>query len=234
MPVVAGREVDLWILRKEVQTLGGAGSVSYGRQWTTIARKLGLPPNTGQSVKGVWERVIGPYEEYAVRARKTLAEMPKKKPSGGGGGGMKRRRSSSLSTVPMDSPVKPKVPEESPTKVKARAAREVAAQFIDGDSDLTDTDEETVRLVTGPSSAGPSTKKRRGAFYLSRTAFNGRLLESIECIGELTLWDSCFAASVISVSSAEAEEEDVCEVCHKGDRPTKMLLCDGCDLGPLP
>lgn len=185
VPVVAGREVDLWILRKEVQTLGGAGSVSYGRQWTTIARKLGLPPNTGQSVKGVWERVIGPYEEYAVRARKTLAAMPKKKPAGGGGGeggggGMKRRRSSSLSTVPMDSPVKPKVPEESPTKVRARAAREVAAQFIDGDSDLTDTDEETIRMVAGPSSAGPSAKKRRGAFCLSRTAFNGRPPELIE------------------------------------------------------
>jgi hypothetical protein len=40
-------------------------------------------------------------------------------------------------------------------------------------------------------------------------------------------------ASLISTSSDDEDAEDVCEVCHKGDRPTKMLLCDGCDLGPV-
>jgi histone demethylase JARID1 len=172
VPVIDKREVDLWVLRKEVTALGGETAVSYSRAWGTICRKIGLAPAFAQSVRNVYGRIIAPYEDYAFRAKNTLAKMSprKKKANAAERGGMKRRRrSSSLSTLPNESPVK-----ESPGKIRRRLAEEAARMFVDGDSDLTDTDEETIRMVAEPV-AGPSkaaagsngANKRRGASALA-------------------------------------------------------------------
>lgn len=164
VPVIDKREVDLWALRKEVTALGGEAAVSYGRAWGTVCRKIALAPAFAQSVRNVYGRIIAPYEDYAVRAKNTLAKMsPRKKAKAAETGMKRRRRSSSLSTLPNESPVK-----ESPGKIRRRLAEEAARMFVDGDSDLTDTDEETIRMVAEPI-AGPSkiagssgNNKRRG------------------------------------------------------------------------
>lgn len=174
VPVIDRREVDLWALRKEVTELGGEAAVSYGRAWGAVCRKIGLAPAFAQSVRNVYGRIIAPYEDYAVRAKNTLAKIPPRKKAKAADSGLRRRRrSSTLSTLPNESPAK-----ESPGKLRRRLAEEAARMFVDGDSDLTDTDEETIRMVAEPV-AGPSkivvqNSKRRGSF--SEQSDQNRLL----------------------------------------------------------
>lgn len=267
VPVIDRRELDLWALRKEVAARGGAEAVSLSRGWAAVCRTVGLAPAFAQSVRSTYARVVGPYDDYAARARNTLARMsPRKKappppppapkadaaPPPVGGESKRRRRSSSLSTLPAESPVKPTTTtavagvadDESPAKARRRLADAAARMFVDGDSDLTDTDEEAVRMVAEPARPGPGAaaangKRRRGASSFP----SGRRLASIARPDTDILLPSAWpssrhspAASTTSLSSVdeavvEHADEDVCEVCQKGDRPTKMLLCDGCDLG---
>jgi [histone H3]-trimethyl-L-lysine4 demethylase len=88
IPTINHKPLDLWLLRKEVQKLGGYEAVitlfipitqsdctvfqvSKAKKWTDIGRLLGYRgiPGLSTQIKTSYSRVILPYEHFCERAR---------------------------------------------------------------------------------------------------------------------------------------------------------------------
>ncbi|KAI0312283.1 hypothetical protein OF83DRAFT_1146906 [Amylostereum chailletii] len=66
VPTINNRPLDLWLLRKEVQKLGGYNAVNKSRKWADLGRLLGYRgiPGLSTQIKNSYTRVILPYERF--------------------------------------------------------------------------------------------------------------------------------------------------------------------------
>lgn len=73
IPLIMGKAVDLWKLKREVGTLGGYFTVTEKRQWTVVGKAMGynVAQNTGvcSQLKTAYYRIIVPFEEYVKKVK---------------------------------------------------------------------------------------------------------------------------------------------------------------------
>ncbi|KAK7049753.1 hypothetical protein VNI00_005784 [Paramarasmius palmivorus] len=86
VPTVNHKPLDLWLLRKEVQKMGGFETVNKGKKWQEVARILGYRgiPGLANQIKNSYTRVILPYEDFCERGKNTPSTPPRgatKKPT---------------------------------------------------------------------------------------------------------------------------------------------------------
>ncbi|KAI0042015.1 hypothetical protein FA95DRAFT_1575993 [Auriscalpium vulgare] len=79
VPTINNKPMDLWLLRKEVQKLGGHEAVTKAKKWADLGRLLGYGgiPGLSTQIKNSYTRVILPYEHYCemVRSSPALANL---------------------------------------------------------------------------------------------------------------------------------------------------------------
>lgn len=67
IPIIEGKPVNLFALRREVDRLGGFEAVSTARKWTTVTRTLGYSsrsgPGVSTQVKSAYVKIILPFEQ---------------------------------------------------------------------------------------------------------------------------------------------------------------------------
>ncbi|KIL70324.1 hypothetical protein M378DRAFT_20771 [Amanita muscaria Koide BX008] len=76
IPSINHKPVDLWLLRKEVQKMGGYDAVTKSKKWSDLGRILGYRgiPGLSTQLKTSYSRVILPYEHFCERARNLPAQ----------------------------------------------------------------------------------------------------------------------------------------------------------------
>lgn len=85
IPRIDHRLLDLWRLRKEVNTLGGVDEVNRLKAWTKITSALGFAPTATPQVKAAYTRLVLPFENWALRA-KSFPESPHPSANGSASG----------------------------------------------------------------------------------------------------------------------------------------------------
>jgi hypothetical protein len=79
IPVLDGRPVDMWRMRKAVNELGGYSEVSKERKWPFIAKILGFDPKADPSVvselKTAFAEIIAPFDRH-IEQIKVNAAVP--------------------------------------------------------------------------------------------------------------------------------------------------------------
>jgi histone demethylase JARID1 len=75
VPVVNHKLLDLWRLRKEVNTLGGIDEVNRLKAWTRITEDLGYTATFVPQIRSAYTKLILPFETWALRA-KSYPESP--------------------------------------------------------------------------------------------------------------------------------------------------------------
>ncbi|KAI0287615.1 PLU-1-like protein-domain-containing protein [Russula brevipes] len=212
VPTINGKPMDLWLLRKKVQELGGYDAVTKGKKWADLGRHLGYTGISGLStqIKNSYTRVILPYEHWCEHVRASPL--------------------ASLATAPRgDSQLRTHTNTQKRTW-SAGSASTSARPDCDGsmsppDSPLTATSsplseppEESEVKEEPPDEAAP--RRRRGRVSTSTE----QKTRSKKAANRTTAAESTKDDDVDS-------SELPCEVCHKNDRGEEMLLCDNCDCG---
>ncbi|KAI0265971.1 PLU-1-like protein-domain-containing protein [Gloeopeniophorella convolvens] len=71
VPTINNKPMDLWLLRKKVQELGGYDAVTKGKKWADLGRLLGYGgiPGLSTQIKNSYTRVVLPYEHWCEHKR---------------------------------------------------------------------------------------------------------------------------------------------------------------------
>lgn len=80
MPVLDKRPVDLFMIKKLVEQLGGYNSVTENKEWSKIGRELGFErkfcTSMSWSLRNNYEKFILPYEEFLAKQRSLERSTP--------------------------------------------------------------------------------------------------------------------------------------------------------------
>ncbi|KAG1805191.1 PLU-1-like protein-domain-containing protein [Suillus subaureus] len=210
VPTINHKPLDLWLLRKEVQKLGGYEAVTKNKKWGDLGALLGYRgiPGLSTQIKNSYTRVILPYEHFCdcVRNSPTLSTSPAaaRDPQ------LKTHMNIQTATHPLTFPRERGSPPSSPLTSTSSPLSEPPD---DGD----------YKERSGP--RPESTAVKRGARVSSQEMTPTR--KSLDVLSRL---------SPVSASPQPDDEykrtlELSCEICQKKNQDEKMLLCDGCDCG---
>ncbi|TFY58942.1 hypothetical protein EVG20_g7972, partial [Dentipellis fragilis] len=214
VPTINGKPLDLWLLRKEVQKLGGYEAVTKAKKWADLGRLLGYGgiPGLSTQIKNSYTRVILPYEHFCERVRKspTLSHLttahgdPQLRTHVNiqAGPGAKRR----LGSTSVRGTAEPESPPSSPLTATSSPLSEPP-------------DESETKDATTPHAR--TRRGTRGATAEQSTPTSKKPVSSAS------------AAKSQDKKKAKDEQptEQPCEICHGSDKGEEMLLCDGCDCG---
>ncbi|PCH40905.1 hypothetical protein WOLCODRAFT_162645 [Wolfiporia cocos MD-104 SS10] len=209
VPTINHKPLDLWLLRKEVQKLGGYEAVTRGKKWADLGRMLGYGgiPGLSTQMKSSYARVILPYEEYRdiVRNSPTMSAHKQHDPqlkthvniqSAG-----KSSRLRSTSAGDEDSPP------SSPLTMTSSPLSDPPVEEGDGKN------------------AQSTSRPRRN----TRQSVNERSTS----VRRASTSNDLLPSALPRPERGEGREQTTehCEICLKKDRGEEMLLCDGCDCG---
>ncbi|KAI0065783.1 hypothetical protein BV25DRAFT_1879666 [Artomyces pyxidatus] len=220
VPTINNKPMDLWLLRKEVQKLGGHEVVTKTKKWADLGRLLGYGgiPGLSTQIKNSYTRVILPYENFCERVRASPAL-------------------SSLATASRD----PQLRTHVNTQTLGKRSRSAGASVGAGPSSAQDNNAEDVDMDSAPSSpltasSSPlseppdETEVKQEPGSSRRKGLRGASAEQKTPVGK----KSAANRDPAKAAARDAEEdsgEQPCEICHKNDRGEEMLLCDNCDSG---
>ncbi|KAI9464290.1 jumonji superfamily protein [Russula earlei] len=209
VPTINNKPMDLWLLRKKVQELGGYDAVTKGKKWADLGRYLGYTGISGLStqIKNSYTRIILPYEHWCKHVRASplasLATAPRGDSQLRTHTNMQKRTWSAGSASAKPDCDGSMSPPDSPLTATSSPLSEPPESEIKEEPD-----ESAPRRRRGRTSTLSEQKTRSSKKAANRTA-----------VAESTKDDD--------VDSSELP----CEVCHKNDRGEEMLLCDSCDCG---
>ncbi|OAX43353.1 hypothetical protein K503DRAFT_765912 [Rhizopogon vinicolor AM-OR11-026] len=210
VPTINHKPLDLWLLRKEVQKLGGYEAVTKNKMWGDLGALLGYRgiPGLSTQIKNSYTRVILPYEHFCDRVRNSpiLSTSPNvaRDPQ------LKTHMNIQTATHTLTSPRERGSPPSSPLTSTSSPLSEPSD---DGD----------YKERNGPRQDS-SAAKRSSRVASQEMTPTGKSLEP---------------NSRLSPASASPQPDDEykrtlelsCEICQKKNQDEKMLLCDGCDCG---
>ncbi|KIJ37372.1 hypothetical protein M422DRAFT_260033 [Sphaerobolus stellatus SS14] len=206
IPTINHKPLDLWLLRKEVQNLGGYDVVTKSKRWGELGRALGYSgiPGLSAQLKNAYTRIILPYENFYNHVRNSPALSPgtprhnasqsqNPPPSTGR---MTRMASAASALSVRSNGFAP----GSPTSRKSSPLSEPPEDAEDGGSKAEDSkwgvlDEDNKNAVAGSS-----------------------LLQPIEIVAT-------------QETRLQVPIGENCEICQEKNDDSNMLLCDGCDCG---
>ncbi|CAG7848720.1 Lysine-specific demethylase 5C; AltName: Full=Histone demethylase JARID1C; AltName: Full=Jumonji/ARID domain-containing protein 1C; AltName: Full=Protein SmcX [Serendipita indica DSM 11827] len=194
VPTINHATLDLWLLRKEVQKLGGFTTVTAENRWSDIGKTLGYSaiPNVPAALKQTYETLIVPYENFLVHVKNSPALTPN---------GANNR---TPPTAPPDSPTL--------SRITSMGSRGAPMTIVDH------TMERQAKMGSGIN--GDVNRKAR-----TREEQNA-MNEDVQ------MADARSTEKPRSPTPAPTEAHgDYCEICKASEKPSEMLLCDGCDGG---
>ncbi|KAK2465991.1 hypothetical protein APHAL10511_001632 [Amanita phalloides] len=204
VPTINHKPVDLWLLRKEVQKMGGYDAVTKNKKWSDLGRILGYRgiPGLSTQLRNSYSRVILPYEHFCDRARNSPALSPVLK----GGFAAKNSR---LST----------------TVIAADASSPPSSPLTASSSPLSEPpDDNEAKEVNGVKTL----KTRRSIRTMSQDQSTSDLQANVSQPPATSVVPP---PMFYDKPETKGTSEQSCEICHKQDRGEEMLLCDGCDCG---
>ncbi|KAG6335290.1 hypothetical protein ID866_3794 [Astraeus odoratus] len=211
VPTINHKPLDLWLLRKEVQKLGGYEAVTRNKKWGDLGAMLGYRgiPGLSTQIKNSYTRVILPYEHFCERVRNSpaLSASPtiKTEPH------LKTHINVQTSNSFPSSIRCPTSPPSSPLTVSSSPLSEPP-----DDADYKE------RIRTRSETNGAKKGNRTTSQDQSTSTPKSR-----DTLGRAT--------AALSVAQPEDDakltQEQSCEICQKKNHDEEMLLCDGCDCG---
>ncbi|KAF8638539.1 hypothetical protein AX17_002082 [Amanita inopinata Kibby_2008] len=212
IPTINHKPLDLWLLRKEVQKLGGYDAVTKGRKWSDLGRILGYRgiPGLSTQLRNSYNRVILPYEHFCDRARNSPAVSPTIK----GPFAIKPSRLSTTITV-ADAPSPPSSPLTATSSPLSEPPDDSESRDANGVKPSNSRTRRSTRAVSQEQIISVSTKDQPGSPRPSPAI-------TMPVIPPPIFYDK---------PEIKKTSEQNCEICHKQDRDDEMLLCDGCDCG---
>ncbi|KAL0950185.1 hypothetical protein HGRIS_010178 [Hohenbuehelia grisea] len=209
VPRISQKTLDLWLLRKEVNKLGGYESVTRARKWTEIGTTLGYRgvPGISTQLKNSYMRVIKPYEEFCERAKNQPNISPTIPSKFNGDTTSTNGATASPPSSPLTNTSSPL--SEPPDDSEMRDSKNKASQ-------------NRPRRSTRVESQGPKTPSKRDKTPSSKPASTIKQPPASPAIPPPAFYERPPPAK---------DSEQHCEICLKTNRGEEMLLCDGCDYG---
>ncbi|CDR99813.1 regulator Ustilago maydis 1 protein (Rum1) [Sporisorium scitamineum] len=248
VPVIDGRSVDLYQLKLVISSLGGYDAVCRGRKWSDATRKIGCSDrDSGQlstQVKAAYTRIILPFEEFLTKAKEqsrangsstsphlvqsaTMGATSSSDPQENGVNHASMSPSldaasnddrAALSKTPEPftaagaaealanaTPVVNTIASQSPSTVAS--TRRSARKRSEANTTPASSSRNPLQLASSP--ATPlATRRRKGASPLVEADPHVR-----------------------TQAAHQGQEEQMCEICLRGEDGLNMLLCDECNRG---
>ncbi|PPR02653.1 hypothetical protein CVT24_002136 [Panaeolus cyanescens] len=233
VPTINHKPVDLWLLRKEVQKLGGYEAVSKGKKWSLLGQLLGYRgiQNLSTQIKNSYTRVILPYEHYCNRVRNSPSVSPvtaRDDPAKTQNGSSSRLSTAVASTNGTSPPASPLTTTSSPLSEPP--------------------DEGDQKDVNGKSyGSRPRRSTRMSSQERSPRKAGSNLVIPSPVVPPPVFYDKPPQQQESKVGNPEVRlsnlqafnnssptnygQQQNCEICNKKNRGEEMLLCDGCDCG---
>ncbi|KAF8165656.1 jumonji superfamily protein [Crassisporium funariophilum] len=234
VPTINHKPLDLWLLRKEVQKLGGYDAVTKGKKWSDLGRVLGYRgiPGLSTQIKNSYTRVILPFEHFCDRSRNSPAMSPiiardahlKTHTNMQTSGKLSRLSTTVTSMEDISPPASPLTTTSSPL---SEPPDESDPKDPNGKSSGS-----RPRRSTRMGSQEQSPKKPVSSAALPSPVPPPVFYDKQE--------DSKIGTPEVRMPNLQAlnnpspttyREQQNCEICHKKNRGEEMLLCDGCDCG---
>lgn len=247
VPVIDGRSVDLYQLKLVISSLGGYDAVCRARKWSDATRKIGYSDKeSGQlstQVKAAYTRIILPFEEFLAKAKEQSrpngsSVSPQLAQSAIMGAtastdtqenGVKHpSMSPSLDAAPSgDAGEHFKTPEPF-TAAGAAEALANATPVLETPTQSPSTVASTRRSARKRSEATSTpASSSRNSLQLTSTPMTPLISRRRKGVSPHLEADSYLRAQ----AGNQAQEEQMCEICLRGEDGPNMLLCDECNRG---
>ncbi|GAC94117.1 potential transcription factor [Pseudozyma hubeiensis SY62] len=246
VPVIDGRSVDLYQLKLVVSSSGGFDSVCRGRKWSEVTRKIGYSDkDSGQlstQVKAAYTRIILPFEEFLATAKEqSRANGTSVSPQLAQNATM----GDSASTEPQENGVthasmSPGLDASINGDVGAHAKTPepfTAAGAAEALANATPVIELAAQSPSAVASTRRSARKKSEAANTPASSSRNPLQLASSPATSLTsrrrkgVSPHVEIDSHVRVQAANGQEEQMCEICLRGEDGPSMLLCDECNRG---
>lgn len=203
VPTINHKPLDLWLLRKEVQKLGGYQAVVEANKWADLGRVLGYTAIRGLSaqIKNSYIRVILPFEDFFERSKNVSATTAPNSASA------QKPLSLSLDTTPRKAEGAP----SSPSSPMSTTSSPLSEPPDENESKASESSASKARRAGRMSAADRNTPKKPVS-VTKPVVPPPRIFNDAD-------------------AKPSKHSDYFCEVCQKANRDTQMLLCDGCDCG---
>ncbi|KNZ76050.1 Lysine-specific demethylase 5A [Termitomyces sp. J132] len=234
VPTINHKPLDLWLLRKEVQKMGGYETVGLEKKWSDLGRILGYRgiPGLSTQIKQSYMRVILPYEDFCEKSKNTPGIAPiAHDPT------LKTHQNIQSAGKPLSNAKKPRL---SSTAAKVDESSLPSSPLTDTSSPLSEASEDK---DNHDADGNQPSRPRRSTRMSSVEQLSPKKLISpttpvvpppifydkpkVESKGAAEVGTKLFPTPNINHSWNQQH----CEICHKKNRGEAMLLCDGCDCG---
>ncbi|KAJ1041154.1 hypothetical protein NDA14_007461 [Ustilago hordei] len=247
VPVIDGRSVDFYQLKLVILGLGGYDAVCRGRKWSDATRQIGYSEKDSAQlstqVKAAYTRIILPFEEFMAKAKEqarangtsispqiaqssTMGSAPSAE-----GQEASLKHASMSPSLDASSNGDRAAQSNTPEPLNAVGAADLlgnATPTIESASQSPSTLASTRRSARKRSEANstPTSSSRNPLVLASSPAIP---LASRRRKGVSPHVDS--DAHVRTHSGQNGQEEQMCEICLRGEDGLNMLLCDECNRG---
>lgn len=247
VPVIDGRSVDLYQLKLVISGLGGYDAVCRGRKWSDATRQIGYSDKDSAQlstqVKAAYTRIIQPFEEFMAKAKEqarangasaspNLAQTSTMGASSSIEGQDTAIKHASMSpSLDASSSGDRLAQSNTPEPLTATGAADVLNSAIS-----------TLESTSQSPSAGASTRRsaRKRSEATSTPASSSRNHVQLAS-GPATPVAARRRKGVSphvdtdphvrTHASSNGQEEQMCEICLRGEDGPNMLLCDECNRG---
>ncbi|CAO1625603.1 unnamed protein product [Sympodiomycopsis kandeliae] len=235
IPVIDHRPVDLYQLKLIVKQLGGYDNVCRQRSWPEVGRRLGYPEalvmHLAAQVKSAYAKIIQPFELFLIRAKEQAKSQtsPNASHSSASSNINEAKTSSHHSaTATPDRDV-----EMFDNSNTSGGSSDLRTTFINDLRAAGMSLEEAESYAADESGQG----KRRSSRKRTESTLTRQPAELHPSVKRQRRGIVASPKPTSSTSKAKdittlaGAEEQMCEICLRGDGGTSMLLCDECDRG---
>ena len=202
IPIIDRERLNLWKLRKEVNKAGGHHVIDRNAAWGEICAALGIAPEHRTEVRKAFVSIILPFDTFVTRVRTNTVS-------------------------PRTSSARP------PSRMSAGFASPRAQSDPTRHSPILEP--RTPHAGSEPPLGAPlelGPKRRIPGFSTPDGAESeSDLSDEMSATGPARASSSASSALSTPGPGVPYQKGEVCEVCHGGHSPDKMLLCDTCDRG---
>ncbi|KAG5639694.1 hypothetical protein H0H81_005877 [Sphagnurus paluster] len=229
VPTINHKPLDLWLLRKEVQKMGGYETVTKEKKWSDLGRILGYRgiPGLSTQIKNSYTRVILPYEHFCEKARNTpgiapVVHDPQLKTHQNIQSAGKLSRLSATATTTGETS-----PPSSPLTATSSPLSEPPDESESRDADGSQSADAKPRRSTRTGSQEQASSSKKPISSITPVVPPPVFYDKVDSKGTTEVRTN----SVTNRTPVTSRDQEKCEVCHKKNRWEEMLLCDGCDCG---
>lgn len=245
VPVIDGRSVDLYQLKLVISSLGGYDAVCRGRKWSDATKQIGYSEKDSAQlstqVKAAYTRIILPFEEFMAKAKEqTRANGASISPQVPQNATMGRAPSLEAQDAGTANPsISPSL-DASSSGDRAAQSNTPEPMTAPTATDAPATTTPTLDPASQSPSAAVSTRRsaRKRSEVASTSLSSSRNALQLASNPATPLASRRRKGVSPHVESdphvrtlTQGQEEQMCEICLRGEDGPNMLLCDECNRG---